>query len=178
MRYVVVSKLILSIAIPFLFYSCNKSHPIPGVDLDTTVELWIRNKDGKNLLDSTTKGYYNVKDIKVFYVINGQKVEVFNPNLDAPRNFFTFKYEANGESVLRIFLYPGTTNQEITTTYLQWRGNEVDTLKGLINRPYSNVTKCDKVWYNGKVTFDYATTGTYFVTWDGGYFIRLTTIIK
>jgi len=157
--------------------SCKQSQPIPGIDFDTTLDLLIINKDGKNLLDSNTIGYYNKKDIKIYYMINGQKTEVYNPTLDAPRNFYIFKNESKGEYYFRVFVNSGA-DHEITSTYIQWRDNDIDTVKALIVRPSSNIIRCNKIWYNGIVTFDYDVSKSYFVVWGDGYFKRFAKIIK
>lgn len=59
----------------FMGYMDNS---VSGDSLDTEMVLWIRDKSGKNLLDPSINGHYNLSQIKMFYLINGNRKEVYS----------------------------------------------------------------------------------------------------
>lgn len=135
------------------FLSACKDPVIKGVTVDTVINLIVRDQNGKNRLDPSTPNYYKPEDIRIFYLKDGQKQEVYNPSLDIPRNFKIIKSETTNEYVFRVFVNEGSVDQEVTTTYIQWRAGAQDTVNSLITRSSSSIY-CDKVWFNDTVRYD------------------------
>ena len=51
---------------------------------DTDINIVVRTADGKNLLDSTTAGYFNPTDIRLYTFRNGLRTELSIPRLAVP----------------------------------------------------------------------------------------------
>jgi hypothetical protein len=153
---------------------CCSSDPNPiGVNIDTQVNLVLSNSDGSNLLNPSTPGHFSSDSIKLFYLTNGQKVEVYQSNLTYPRNFFVAKNESNGEYFIRVFLNEGKNALigDSTTTYIQWSPARVDTINAIMFKS-SNLTTTEKVWINGDVKYD-SETNTPDKIWGSEYLTRL-----
>lgn len=136
-----------------LLASCKKSDVPLGVNIDTQVNLILKNQSGRDLLNPSTPGYYNPENIRLYYLKDGKKQEVYKPTADYPRNFFVIKNEGNNEYCIRIFANETTVDREITTTYVQWNAARQDTIKTLMSVG-PNYIYADKVWYNGELKFD------------------------
>lgn len=156
------------------------------IDTPTTIDrgiyLWIRDVNGKNLLDSTNANYYKASDIRLFNLVNDIKTEVFNPAMDAPRNFLIDKNEGNGEYFMKFFPYEGTgkasengTRIETTTTYIQWKESITDTVVCKITR-IQNSMYCSEVYYNGILKYDDKVNKD--VSWGNGIFHRFIEITE
>jgi hypothetical protein len=146
--------------------SCKKSSPQGGVIIDLSNDIHVLSKDGQNLLDPVAPNSFKKEDIKIYYLINGQKTEIFNNQLDAPRQFMIFKVGADAknyanEPLMRVFSNDnGVVNQdgnEITTTYIEWNSMDTDTLATQIRHAGASVFT-EKVWYNGVVKWDLKST--------------------
>lgn len=159
-----------------LFLSSCKEPTIKGVVVDTDLNLIVKDVSGKNLLDPSTPGYYKPEEIRIYYLKEGRKQEVFNPNLDAPRNFKVIKNEGNNEYYVRVFVNEGTTDQEVTTTYIQWQSGQEDTIRSLITRSPTTIY-CDKVWYNELLKYDRLKSVSE-TDWGNGKFRRLLEITQ
>lgn len=173
----VFTKLLFLIFSFFMFVSCKKPESITGVTIDTYVDLFLKNSNGQNLLNPTTPGYFSSDQIRIYYIQNEKKVEVYNPNLDFPRGFKISKNEGNSEYFIRVFQNDVYVDKEKVTTYIQWRSDLEDTLQTQISKSNSSTIFTAKIWYNGKLKYDVDTSPTY-VDWGNGQFRRLLEVIK
>ncbi|RLJ76841.1 hypothetical protein [Pedobacter alluvionis] len=145
---------------------CKKSNPSGGVLVDLTNIIRIVNKNGQNLLDPSTPGSFKKDDIKIYYLVNGQKTEIFDSKLDAPRQFTTFRVKEDykmypNEYMMQIYSNSkGVIDQngnEIATTYIEWNNANTDVIITQLRRSGASVS-IDKVWCNGVVKWDIAST--------------------
>ena len=136
------------------FFACNKSDEVsPQFNLDVIFELSVFNSQNEDLLDPATTNHYEEAGIKLFYEVYGEMIEVYDPNMDSPRNFMIYKHE--NEYRIQVTLnYSDTSNKPIT--YIQWNNNETDTLKVLLRRGDGFVLKRN-VWLNGLEIWDWTT---------------------
>ncbi len=156
-----------------LILSCNQKDPSP-INVDIFIDLRVYDKSGNNLLNSSNAGYYKPEDIRVYFLKDGVKTEVYNPALDGPRNFRIFNNGAN-QNFLRLTPSEGTKDQETTTTLLLWRQNDQDTIRTTMTR-ISGTVYCSKVSYNGAIKYDVSTSQT--ISWGTGSFRRLIDVQK
>lgn len=132
--------------------SCESENPTNAAVMDTGVEIAIYDTSGTDLLNPNNPNAFQAEEIKLFYKIDGERVEVFNPMMDYPRNFFIFQHE--NEYRIRIFLNINR-NASRPVTYIQWNETDTDTLKAEFRYPNSSVIS-EKVWFNGEpVITDY-----------------------
>lgn len=130
-----------------------------SVNLKTNIDLGViisySNNIGKDLLDPDNSFSYDSENIKLFYLINGVKIEYPNsPNSDMPSGFEITKSERTGKHILTVSTYEGDAKDSWgngklinAISYLQLKDNVVDTIKcELWRADNSIITK--KLWYN------------------------------
>lgn len=138
--------------------SCSKNEEIENCCFSLSVQeqFTILNQRGDDLLNPNTSNYYPLDKMKLYYLINNEKIEVFDANMAYPRNIklidetnpyrlgiFTYNGEEGlisevngvkiGKSVALLELREGVTDTIIT----EW--------KSIDNKYFAN----GKVWYNG-----------------------------
>ena len=142
-------KTILSIFIlALVLSSCKKEKSNESV-FDVGVDITVKSKDGKDLLNPSTQNAYLAQNIKIFYLINGVKEEVFYENYDHPRNFMI--YEKDGVYRMGLTLNYSST-EAYPITYVQWSENNTDTLKTEIFRE-SGIESCKDIWLNNNLVW-------------------------
>ena len=152
----------LLLIIPFLLIVSSCDETIGGYYYDVNVVIWLKDKTtGADLLNPITPNAYNPMIIRVFALSDdGIKTELYNPNLDSPRNFSIFPYDNNGVTLNLFKLLPdiGTSKKtEITKTIIEWKEGISDTLTTEITRN-GGYTITTKVWYKNEVVFDTKST--------------------
>lgn len=142
--------LILILAI-MAVYGCDKTEEQNNnYNLDNGMEFSVFNNNNQDLLDSTTNNHFNKTEIKLFYIIDGIKNEVYNPTYDNPRNFKVYKHE----NEYRISIGMNyTESSEKPITYIHWNETDTDTIEAEYIRTYNAVMK-NKVWFNGNLIWD------------------------
>lgn len=150
-------KLIIYILTLLLSTSCG-SDENDQVIVDTDINVSIKNSDGVDLLDSANPHSYREDSIKLFYIKNGEEVEVFDADMDYPKGFFIYKHE--NEYRMRIF--PNIDkSEEFPLTYIKWNETTIDTIKCIIERK-SNSQICKKVWFNNESVWEAYETERFF----------------
>ncbi|SHG39326.1 hypothetical protein SAMN04488109_0028 [Chryseolinea serpens] len=150
-----IVKLLLLLGCAALFASCHLlNHGDCCTEISVDVDVIVKNKDGQNLLDTTTHNHYTADSIRLYYLKNGVAKEVYFPLQDAPRNFFI--EQTNGEATLRFFA-DATPSDTETTTLIQWRAgdnSDIDTIYTEMFHFNSSSVTCNKVTYKNKVFYD------------------------
>lgn len=145
-----MKKLIIIIT-AFTFFGCNKStEMLEQYNYDTGMEFSIYNSSNEDLLDTTTANHYIESEIKLFYVVDGKTEEVYDTNMDNPRNFSIYKHE-NEYRIGISFNYTETSEKPIT--YIKWNDADTDTIETTYIRTDNAVIK-NKVWFNGNLIWD------------------------
>lgn len=145
-----MKNLILLLAI-FTFVSCEDSKE-EFYNLEMGFDFSVINSNNEDLLNPSTSNSYKYEDIKLYYLVNGIKEEVFDSNLDNPRNFSIYKDERDARYKIGLFLNH-IDKSEITTTYLSWNENETDTIESKLRRGTNGIIR-EKVWLNGKLIWE------------------------
>src|SRR5690606_6285794 len=135
----------LSIA---LLCSCNSDDSTEQFVYDVTAEFSLKDDKGNDLLNPDNANAIDESEIKIFYELNGETKEVFDGNMDYPRNFFISSYSPESEYRISVFLNHSET-EELPTTYIKWSETDTDTIKCEIHRTNS-LTKITKLWLNDK----------------------------
>jgi len=128
--------------------SCSKSNEMDSqyYNLDASLEFSVLNLQNEDLLNPENPNHLITENIKLFYVINGKKEEVYDPNLDNPRNFKIYK-NGNGYRI-RIFLNHSDTSDK-PITYIQWSDSDTDTIKVSYLRTQNAILQ-NNIWLDGK----------------------------
>jgi len=137
---------VFALSILTWLFACDRS-TLNDEPISTSMDIYVQNEEGNNLLDQV----YFEKDIKLFYLNNDKLVEVYDPNMDTPRNFKFLDIEEN--KVLRIF--PNTSGSDFPLTFVKWSEEaEMDTIKCQFKKNDDNLAyRLDTVWYNGEKKF-------------------------
>ena len=137
-------------------YSCSKEPKDGPCIVNLGVDFYIVNQDGEDLLNPETPGFFPFEDMKLYFLIDNEKVEVFDPNLDSPSNImlitetspfrlrcFTndseegFTHEENGYKIGTAITYLELNEDDTDTIITEWASKEC-----FIGN--------NKVWYNGE----------------------------
>lgn len=128
-----------------LFLSCSKDNQTDSVS--TSIDIFVEDAAGNNLLNTTLSNSINFDDIKLMYLIDGNTHEVYNSNLDCPRSICYIADVGNE----RVRIFPNDSEgEEYPITYIDWGNGDVDTLKCHFVRKDNGSSSivCDKVWLN------------------------------
>jgi len=157
-------KIIISLLILFFTMSCSEKEnneqdeqdePF-GFILETGVDFNLLNQEREDLLNPLTPDYFPVENMKLYYLINGEKIEVYDPLMDSPRNIILIT-ETTPYS-LRCFTYAGLegmTHEEnglkigISITYLELNEEVIDTIKTEWSYREDTSFVNHMIWYNG-----------------------------
>lgn len=137
-----------------LFSSCSSNDDPSATNLDTHVDIYLKNSENENLIDTPN---FLSNNYKIYYLIDGVSTEIYNPNMDSPRNFF-INNETSPIS-MRLFLNY-SENEEFPITYIKWNQTDIDTLKAQFDRGIENNVDyviCKKIWLNDEIVLDDAT---------------------
>jgi len=143
-------KKILVILAAFSLFGCNKTTE-NSVVLDVGFEFSVFNAQNEDLLDPATNNFYDEKEIKLFYKVEGEVNEVYIAGMDHPRNFLVYKHE--NEYRIRVFMNH-TETSERPVTYIKWNDSDTDTIEASFERS-RNDPKKRKVWLNGVEIWDW-----------------------
>lgn len=160
--------LILTIVIISSIVSCNsknENEPI-NYNIDTKIDILVKNSEGIDLLNPSNEYLFNLNNLKVYYILNGENKQTDFKilNLQEGINGATAKYS------LRMFPNNYASNDVIT--YIKWNDIDIDTLKTNYKSGKNSVI-CSKVLYNNKVVYDPA-TGIYGTSQFGDRTIEIT----
>ncbi len=146
---------IIFILIAISCFACSKSNEeIPDFYLGASFDFSVFNAQNEDLLNPATTDHFEATEIKVFYVIDGEVIEIYDPsNVEAPRKFVIYKHE--NEYRMQVYLNFSDTSEK-PITYVQWRNNDTDTIEAIFERIDGNITK-RKVWLNDQEIWDWST---------------------
>lgn len=128
------------------FFGCVEEGSEQAI-IDNKLDFKVLNESNDDLLDSNTTDAINIDNIKLFYIIDGQLQEVYDPLMDYPKNFFVFNDSGNYR--IRLFLN-SDENEELPETIIQWTENEADTIKAEFKRGLNSLL-LKNVWVNGEL---------------------------
>lgn len=131
--------------------SCEKSDDVTDqYNLDVGIEFSIQNSNNEDLLDPQTPEHINTNQIKLFYLLEGKKQEVYDSNMDNPRNFLIYKHE----NEYRIGITPNFSEESSKpVTYIQWNDADIDTIEVSYERtPRAVIQK--EIWLNGDLIWE------------------------
>ncbi|WP_086478479.1 MULTISPECIES: hypothetical protein [Arenibacter] len=139
-------KYLISFLIIPLLYSCSSDDGKEQFVYDVSVEFSVKDSEGNDLLNPENSNSFDESEIKLFYLINGEVNEVYDGNMDHPRNFVINEYPPASEYRIGVFLNYSETEEQ-PTTYIKWNETDTDTLKCEVYRTNS-LTKITKLWLN------------------------------
>ncbi len=145
----------------FIFSCSEDNENMNGFNLENKIYINLKNTEGENLLDSSVENYYNVENMKLFYLINNESVEV------TVEKFHSDGIELTSDKSLQIATNPSSSNIiEKTSDYnvaeniafLQLSETDTDTIK-IHPKTGQNYFLVSKVWYNNELVWERETEG-------------------
>jgi hypothetical protein len=125
--------------------SDNSNELIYGYNIDVSIEFSVLNSQNEDLLNPENPNHLDVKKIKLFYIIDGEKKGIYNTFMDNPRNFRVYEHENEYRIGVSLNL---TETSEKPITYIQWNDTDTDTIEVTIKRtPHSTLS--EEIWLNG-----------------------------
>jgi hypothetical protein len=140
---------LLAIVVIALLCSCSSDDSPEQFVYDVGVEFSIKDSQGNDLLNPENENTLNSSEIKLFYVVNGAVEEVYDGNMDYPRNYVIYDYAPVSEYRISVFLNNADTEAQ-PITYIQWNATDTDTLRSEIYRR-NNLVKIKTLWLNNEL---------------------------
>lgn len=138
-----------------LFTGCTKDDdPGQSFNLVNEIQFTVKDGQGNNLIPDR----YNSESIKLYSLDDGEPKEIFNGNLDYPRNFRII--EINGENVLVIWPV-SNRDEEFSTTLIEWEEGDRDTIETTYSYT-ENATILQEVWFNGELILSHTEDDQFF----------------
>ena len=136
-----------------VLFSCNSESNNEETNIESEVQFFVLDDENNDLLNPNGQNSINLENVKVFEIIDGQEVEVNNPNSDSPRGFVLLEPEGIYDKYrLALGLNIKETSNP-TTTIIKWSTTDVDRFKAEFNRG-NNFIICTKIWLNDKTVWD------------------------
>lgn len=150
--------LIIAIATNLIIGCAKNDSPVNEYILNNAVEFNILNENGDDLLNKSTSGYFSVDKMKLFYLINGEKYEVYDENMALPRNIgLVTEVSPYRLGIATYSGEEGLTNEEngiktgISIAYLELNEVVTDTIKTEWESKENKYFVVKKVWYNSEL---------------------------
>ncbi|MCK5794676.1 MAG: hypothetical protein KAH12_08210 [Anaerolineales bacterium] len=148
-----MKKLVVILSI-ISFVGCSKSDDnLPLYHRDVIFDFSVFNSRNEDLLDPATINHYDSKGIKIFYEIDGETKEIYDPHLDYPRHFMIYEHEH--EHRIQVSLNDSNT-PENSITYIQWNNVDSDTIEVLFESTERSILMRN-VWFNGQLIWEWST---------------------
>jgi len=128
--------------------SCEKPESEFAVCGPPVFDIAFCNQEGLDLLDPNKAVSFKESEIDIYTIIDGEKTQVYEANLDHPEHFFVYYHDDIGKYFLRIFSV-GDIIDEISTTYINFGDGTEDRIDFEISGPH-----VIKVWYNEVLMWD------------------------
>lgn len=117
------------------------------------VEFKVASIDGVDLLNPNNINAYKSNDIKIYNLIDGEVVEVFNQSSTIQRDFKIVSPENSGIEEYFIRVYINNTELENAITYIEWNETDTDTIKSN-SVANGNSLVLTQAWYNDELLID------------------------
>jgi len=138
----------LLIILLMVLSSCNSDNNMQEkTNIEANVEFYVLDSERNDLLDPNNTNGIDIGNVRVYEIINGEEIEINNPDLDGPRGFILLEPEGVYDKY-RLSL--GLNITEIltpTTTIVKWNETDIDTFKAEYNRG-DNFIICTKIFLN------------------------------
>lgn len=129
-----------------LILSSCKEKMETSFSVDTRIDIQVIDSLGNNLLNPSVSNSYREENIKIYFLINGEKTFIWEPLMRSPNRFYIYDDFNTGDYHIRIF--PNESkNEDLPVTLIQWDTNDTDTIVCHFKRSKYDIY-CDYLWYN------------------------------
>ncbi len=149
--------------------SCSVGESPQNINIDNNLTFYLVDENGNDLLNPENPNSVELDLIRVFYMIDGEKIEVNDSNLEFPRAFRVIPPEGNYDKFLLVLYLNIEDKSSSTTTLFQWTREDIDYFQAEFDRGKNERhVICTKVMWNGQVVFnvsnpEYPEKGRFFI---------------
>lgn len=142
-----------------LLFSCRGNNE-DFFSVDTRIDIKVVDSIGNNLLNPNLSNSYREDEIKIYFLINGEKIYIWEPLMQFPNRFYIYNEFNSGDYRIRIFPND-TAHTDLPVTLIQWDTNDMDTIVCHFKRTKGYIN-CDYLWYNEMYIDPKLTNNRYF----------------
>jgi len=106
-------------------------------DLTAVQDFYLLNKDGNDLLNPNVENTFNTNRIKIYYLIDGEKVQSYTSNYFIKPSEVT---GSNGRYFIRVFLNEKTSEGDTAYTFIEWNETDIDTIRSQVRSTPTSLT--------------------------------------
>ena len=150
-----MKNLIFMLLATILIVSCNSNDDNNNsfYFLNRHIEFKVTSIGGIDLLNPNNTNAYLKNNIKIYNLIEGNVVEVYNQNAEYSRDFKIVPPEDSGIEEYFIRVYINNLELENAITYIEWDETDTDTIKSISVANGSSLI-LTQAWYNDKLLID------------------------
>jgi hypothetical protein len=148
-------KKIITVIIGLLALSCStdNKNDLSSTNYDVGLSFKVTSVDGTDLLNPANPNSFLKENIKIYYIRNNVKVEVYNPNLDNPRNFSIVPPSQSGLNYYYFDMALNNQTLQNAITIIEWNNTDSDTIRANFDAG-NNYMLLSKAWYNEVLVLD------------------------
>lgn len=153
-RFTAAVLILLVSSVFILFTGCDTTSPPAAIPSPVVnVSLLYTDEAGNDLLNPDRPVAWNVHNIEIYHLKNGEKEKRFDGNLDRPKGIFIHYNETEERYKLGIRLSEHISDG-FTVTYVEFPNGQMDTLRIRAEKKSNGVMRASKFWYNNVLLFD------------------------
>jgi hypothetical protein len=148
-------KKLITIIIGLLALSCSTDNKnvLDSGNYDVGLSFKVTSVDGTDLLNPNNPNSFLKENIKIYYIKNNVKIEVYDPNLDNPRNFSVVPPSQSGLNYYYFGIALNSQTLENAITIIEWDNTDSDTIRTNFDAG-NNYMLLSKAWYNEVLVLD------------------------
>ena len=148
-------KKIITVIIGLLALSCStdNKNDLSSSNYNVGLPFKVTSVDGTDLLNPANTNSFLKENIKIYYIRNNVKVEVYDPNLDNPRNFSIVPPSQSGLNYYYFDLALNNQTLQNAITIIEWNNTDSDTIRANFDAG-NNYMILSKAWYNEVLVLD------------------------
>lgn len=146
-------QLILLLMISFFSCNSNDENQPSATNLDVGVSFYVLNENGEDLLNPNNQNSIDITNLKIYELINGEEVEINNPNSDAPKGFSVVSPEGKYDKYRLDLTLNILEKSNTTITLLKWSESDLDSFKTELEKGEDYII-CKKIWVNDIKVWD------------------------
>lgn len=152
-KFNIMRNFILLLMISFFSCNSNDENQPSATNIDAVVRFYVLNNQGDDLLNPNNQNSIDTDNLKIYEIINGEEVEVNNPNMDAPKGFWISPPEGKFDKYRLSLTLNILEDSNTTITLLKWSESDLDSFKAELEKGEDYII-CKKIWVNDIKVWD------------------------
>ncbi len=147
-----IGKIVLSALLFGLVLSCGDDDEVCCINIDVAASFYVLDDTDGDLLDPDNLGSFNIVNVEVYDVIEGDSIRVFNSGSDAPKGISLIGPEAqytNYRMRIQFDESQGNSNKRI----VKWDESDIDVFVAQFEKS-GNSAITTQITLNGELVWD------------------------